>query len=260
MNKPRAFPPSYSDHAKPWKIPFVEPSVSAQDEDKTNLLNRREDWVYEPPEEVEEILPPTADEIEAIRQAAYDEGFHQGREEGHKQGYEEGLAMGKEQGYNEGYVNGEQAGMDTGRTNVQTLTQQWQALLDHIHAPVEKVNDATREQLTLLAVSLARAVVMCEIKTNQDVIMQALAEGMKALPINEQEYHVHLHPDDVTLVQTSMDAEQLQQRRWQLIAAPGIERGGCDIVTPNNAVDVTIERRLRQVLDAFLANQGIEDA
>ncbi len=259
MQKPRPLSPTLGQQAKPWPIPEVTPAPKVEVEEKTNLLNRREDWVYEPPEEEVEISPPTAEEIEAIRQAAYDEGFQQGKEEGTAQGQQEGLVLGKEQGYQEGYSTGEQAGMDTGRHTVEALIEQWQSLLTHMQTPTDAVNEATREQLTLLAVTLARAVVMCEVQTNHNVIKQALAEGMKALPVNEQEYHIHAHPDDLSILQAQMSKDDAPQR-WHFVAAPGMQRGGLEIVTANNAVDVTLERRLRQVLDQFLVNQGVKDA
>lgn len=260
MTKPRSLPASHIGQAKPWTIPVVKPHPRDVDEEKTNLLNRKADWVYEPPEEVPEILPPTAEEIEAIRQAAYEEGLSQGKAQGYAEGHEEGLQAGRELGYNEGYATGEQAGMDTGKIKVEALAEQWQQLVSNIHAPLQQVNDTTREQLTLLAVNLARAVILSEVKTNHDVILQALSEGMKALPINERAYQIHLHPEDLRVVETHVGAEALQQRGWQLIESPGVVRGGCDIVTDSNAVDVTLERRLRQVLDQFLVNQGVSDA
>ena len=56
-----------------------------------------------------------------------------------------------------------------------------------------------------------------------------------------------------------------QGSRFQLLQsgfetqAPAMERGGCDITTVQNAVDVSIERRCRDVIDKFLLNQGLSD-
>jgi len=44
-----------------------------------------------------------------------------------------------------------------------------------------------------------------------------------------------------------------------LVEAPAMERGGCDITTAQNAVDVSIERRCRDVIDKFLLNQGLSN-
>ena len=70
-----------------WALPYVEASTQA-DPSTTNAFNRKPTWKYEPPEIAEQILPPTAEEIEAIREAAHAEGFSQGHNEGHAQGAE----------------------------------------------------------------------------------------------------------------------------------------------------------------------------
>jgi len=56
-----------------------------------------------PPREPEpEIVWPTVEEIESIREAARREGFQHGREEGFAKGFAEGVTQGFEQGLQEG--------------------------------------------------------------------------------------------------------------------------------------------------------------
>ena len=73
MKSYKSFSVAELEDAKGWDLPHVDEQDTI-DDGKTNALNRRSDWKYEPPEEPEEIKPPTAEEIEAIRQAAYEEG------------------------------------------------------------------------------------------------------------------------------------------------------------------------------------------
>ena len=93
MSTNKSFSESEANDAKTWDLPFVEDATARKKDATTNALNRRSDWKYEPPEEVEEISPPTADEIEAIRQAAFDEGHSEGK----ATGYEERKAQGLEE-------------------------------------------------------------------------------------------------------------------------------------------------------------------
>ena len=85
MKSYKSFTVEELEDAKGWDLPHVEQPESTQ-ESKTNALNRRSDWKYEPPEEPEEIKPPTAEEIEAIRQAAYEEGYNEGKQTGFEEG------------------------------------------------------------------------------------------------------------------------------------------------------------------------------
>jgi flagellar assembly protein FliH len=259
MSTNKGFSESEASDAKKWDLPFVEDASAKKNDGTTNALNRRSDWKYEPPEEVEEISPPTADEIEAIRQAAFDEGMSDGK----AAGYEEGKAQGLEEGFNEGrekgHAEGLAQGLEEGQSQIATQTEQWQMLVDKLHDPLSQANDETRDQLVKLAVTLAKAVIKTEIDTNKSVIIQALSEGIKALPINQNEYQIHLHPDDITIVNEHFSEEEVEKKGWNLIAAPNMERGGCDIVTAQNAVDVSVERRCREVIERFLLNQGLSD-
>jgi flagellar assembly protein FliH len=251
--------PTHADEeqAQPWDFPFVEDS-SVKPQSSTNAYNKRSDWKYEPPEEVEEILPPTAQEIEEIRAAAFQEGY----KEGHHQGLAEGLEEGRKTGYDEGLETGSKEGLEqglaTGEEQIQQTIGAWQALLDSIHHPVAQVETQLESELVNLAVSLARSVIRAETVTNKDIIFQALSEGLKVLPIQESQYQVHLHPDDIVLIKQHFDQAEIDKHNWLFVEAPQMSRGGCDITTVANAVDVTVERRCRDVLDKFLLDQGYD--
>jgi flagellar assembly protein FliH len=242
---------------KAWDLPFVEETNQRPSDKKTNAYNRLSDWKYEPPEPEEEILPPTAQEIEAIRASAHAEGFAQGKLEGHNQGYEEGTAKGLEEGTAKGLEEGTAQGLTSGEEQVQQHLASWTALIDSIQNPLANVEQALEKELVLLAVSLAKGVIRSEVKTNTDLIFQALSEGLKALPIQEKHYQIHLNPDDIVLVNNHFSSDEIAKHHWDLIAAPELSAGGCEIVTQSNAVDVSVERRVKDVIDKFLLEQGL---
>lgn len=239
-----------------FEIPFVEDNRPVVDA-KTNAINRKSNWKWEPPEEEEEILPPTAEEIEAIRKAAYEEGFLQGLEEGQIKGHEEGLAKGLEEGQKKGYEKGLGEGLQEGRDIIQQQKEQWQVINGSLQAPLTLIEDELEKELTQLAVALARSVIRTETQINSNVVFEALKSGLKVLPIQEQHYQIHLNPQDLTLVKQHFSEAEIQQHNWVLVEALEQERGGCEIITDSNAVDVSIERRVREVLDKFLLENGL---
>lgn len=245
--------------AESWEIPMVEDPKQSVDDAKTNAFKMRSEWKYEPPEEEIEILPPTAEEIEAIRQAARDEGFEEGKQQGFDEGKAEGIELGLIEGREQGHAEGLQQGLDEGKALVDAQATLWQQLAEKLHQPLSQANSVTQDQLVKLAVSLARGVIRTEITTNEQVIYQALSEGLKALPINQAQYQIHMNPEDVALVKAHFGEATLKEKQWQLVEAPSMERGGCDITTEHNAVDVSIERRTKDVIDRFLLNQGLAD-
>ena len=242
---------------KAWDLPYVEDINQTENDKTTNAYNRRSDWKYEPPEPEIEILPPTAKEIEEIRAAAYAEGFSQGQQEGHAQGHEEGFSKGHEEGTNKGLEEGNAQGVSSGEEQVQQHINTWISLIDSIQNPVANVEKTLEKELVLLAVSLAKGVIRSEVKTNTDLIFQALSEGLKALPIQEKHYQIHLNPNDIELVNNHFSPEEITKHRWDFIKSPELSAGGCEIVTQSNAVDITIERRVKDVIDKFLLEQGL---
>ncbi|MCV2885420.1 flagellar assembly protein FliH [Aestuariibacter sp. AA17] len=257
MSKP-TLPSDEAAQAQSWELPFVEDDKKV-DDSKTNAFNKRSTWKYEPPEEEEEILPPTAEEIEAIRTAAHQDGFEQGQQEGLAQGLEEGRAKGLEEGHAAGKEQGYQEGLAQAQEEIATQLDVWKGLMEHLHEPIKQVDDALKEELVKLATSLAKAVIRSEVKTNNDIIFQALSEGLKVLPIQESKYQIHVNPDDIALIKAHFSDEEIQQHNWVFVEAPQMSRGGCDITTDSNAVDVSIERRTREVLDTFLLQQGLSE-
>jgi flagellar assembly protein FliH len=246
-----------TDEFTAWDLPYVEDINQSTHDLTTNAFNRRSNWKYEPPEVEVEILPPTAEEIESIRVAAHAEGYVQGQQEGHDQGYQEGMTKGQEEGLAKGIEEGTTQGLTSGEEQIQQHINSWVNLIDSIQNPLAKVEQALEKELVLLAVSLAKGVIRSEIKTNTDLIFQALSEGLKALPIQEKHYQIHLHPDDIKLINNHFCPEEIAKHRWDFIESPELSAGGCEIVTQSNAVDITVERRVKDVIDKFLLEQGL---
>lgn len=248
------------EQVKAWDLPYIEDEHKLADTLSTDALNHRSNWKYEPPEQnqPEVFTPPTAQEIEAIRAAAQADGFAQGQQEGFAQGEAQGLTEGTAQGLAQGLEEGNAQGLAQGQEQIEQQQILWQQLIQTLHAPVATVEQDLQRELVLLAVSLAKAVIRTEIKTNSDVIFEALSEGLKVLPIQETQYQIHMHPLDIELIKAHFSEQDIEKHKWQLLEAPNLARGGCDIVTQSNAVDVSIERRVRDVLDKFLLEQGLD--
>lgn len=240
---------------KAWSIPKVEPSDVQNT--NTNAINKRPGWKFEPPEEEIELKPLTAQDIEEIRQAAYQDGLIQGHAEGLEQGHEKGYAKGFAKGEAEGLVTGNETGTKEGVQRVELHAELFKSLANTLFHPISKIDDSLEEQLLQLTLALTKSVLQVEVNTNHDVITQALQTGYSVLPMAQEHYAVKLNPEDLDIVTKHFGSEQIEKNGWQFTADPTISRGGCDITTVNNSVDMTIERRMRQVLDKFMLEQGL---
>lgn len=248
-----AITPEESQHVDSWTVPNVE-AKNLQDEGKTNALGKSRSWRYEPPEETEvaEPAPLTAEEIEEIRQAAFDEGFEQGKADGFSKGFEEGRADGHQEGLTSGHQEGLEQGLAQGKETIEQQITAMQTLLDQLHQPLANVEKNVEAQLLQLVVQLTQAVTKHEAKTNPDILLSAIAEGVKALPGQESKIQILLNPQDIRLVEEQFGAGHIQAQGWQLLAAPQLSPGGCQIENSTSNIDLSVKSRLSEVLESFL--------
>lgn len=237
-----------------WSLPTVEAPLSDEQANKTNAFGIKSNWRFEPPEQepVEEPVPLTAEDLEQIRQAAYEEGFEQGKQQGFDQGHSEGKEQGHQEGLELGQQEGHAIGLETGKQSIEELTSHWQSMIQDLHHPMEKVNENIEQQVLELVVQLTQAVVLHEAKTNPEIILAAISQGIKALPSNELQTQIYLHPDDVKLVEREFGQSHIQENGWRLMPAPQFEPGSCQIENNTANIDLRMKSRLKQVLDSFL--------
>lgn len=247
------------DQAKLWELPSVDDQL-AQEEESTNALNRpRGKWKFEAPEEDKEVEPLTAEDIEEIRAAAFQEGLKSGHEEGLQKGYEEGLEKGSQEGLEQGKSIGLEQGLAEAKANLDEQSKKLEALMASFEQPIANVHNEIKKELVLLAKALAEAVIKVESSQNNEVLLKAIEEGLKALPIQENHYQIYLHPIDLQWVNEHFGEQHIAQKDWLLIASEDIEQGGCKIQTPNNTVDVSIKKRCEQIFSKLLFEQGLAD-
>jgi flagellar assembly protein FliH len=237
-----------------WPIPSVADNVAADEgHNKTNAFGRQSHCQNEPtPVETAEVMPLTADEIEAIRQAAHDEGFNQGKEEGFTAGFDQGKREGHQEGLAEGHQEGINTGLAEGKETIVQLSQQWQSLTEQLYHPLQVVEKNIEQQLLQLVVQLTEAVTLQEAKTNPDIVLAAIVEGIKALPSQNMQTQILVHPDDIKLIEKQFSVEHITEQGWKLLAAPHLKPGSCQIENSTSHIDLSIKTRLQEVLDSFL--------
>ena len=246
------------DEFQSWSIPELTETEQETVEESSLFgkpaawYNNRNKAVEEVEEDVEEQPKPlTLDDIEAIRQSAYEDGFNEGKETGHLQGVEEGKLEGLAAGHQEGLAQGIEEGLAQGSQEIEQQVKRWASLLERLHNPLEKLDTNAEYQLVRLATSLAEQITRCEIQTSPKIILQALKQAVDALPISEQKLSINLHPEDLKFVLAAYSQEQCIHRGWDLQAEPALMRGDCQINTQVSSIDFAFDTRINQVLKSF---------
>ena len=180
----------------------------------------------------------TLEEIEAVRQAAYEDGFAEGREAGFNQGQEEGKLAGLQQGHAIGLEQGQAEGLAMGQSLIAEQLSHWQAMLGKLAQPMEQVDIQVEQQLVWLAMMLAKSLIKQEVHTSPDLLLGSLKEAVKQLPC----------------------AEECQKRGWTLVAEPALQRGDLQLTSRTSSIDLLLEQRIENLLRNFLrtnADRGL---
>ncbi|WP_024870877.1 flagellar assembly protein FliH [Tolumonas lignilytica] len=242
--------------ADKWQLPeMIDPDEKLKG---SNALGYEPNWYQEeelPTEssDVEEEQPPlTLEEIEAIRQAAYEDGFSEGKEAGFQQGYAEGMAKGELAGHADGVEKGREEGLELGREWIGVRAQQWQDLLDKLSHPLMQVDKMVEQQLVWLAMQLAKSLIKTDVHLAPDLILNSLKEGVKQLPAAEEGISIELHPEDLDMIKEIYGEEECRKRGWQLNAEPSLQRGDLVIASQTSSIDMFLEKRIEQLFRQFL--------
>ncbi|MER2492215.1 flagellar assembly protein FliH [Catenovulum sediminis] len=233
---------------KTWNIPIVESEANNKADDYTNALGKPEGWTYEEPEpEPEAPKPLTIEELEAIRQAAYEEGFAEGKEEGFVKGEAEGKEQGYQAGFEAGKEAGHQEGLESGTSIMEEKADIWNQLIQQLDNPLQKMDENVEKELLQLAVALAKAVINTELQTNDSIILQSIKQAVEKLPFNTKQCQIFVNPEDYETVINQYTTAEIERRNWHVSADPNISRGSVEIQTELTSITYTIEDRVREV-------------
>lgn len=234
------------------------PEMEVESEVETNALGLTPDWYRQeeeaPVEEAAEEPTPsiTAEELEAIRQAAWDEGMAEGQAAGFAKGLEEGKLEGLQQGHAAGLEQGKEEGLAMGRELVDQQLAHWQSLVDRLATPLNELDQAVEQQLIALMLQLTRALIRHEAETSPRILLEALKQGLALLPAAEQGVTLMLHPDDITRVEQAFGVEECANRHWRLQSDPTLSLGDLQLATELSSIDLTLSGRIDQLLRNFL--------
>ncbi|WP_411991720.1 FliH/SctL family protein [Agarivorans sp. DSG3-1] len=245
-----------------WPLPEFEDTTRDTAEPVSNVLNMKPAWFNEEPVEDEaeiQFEPMTIEELEALRQSAYEEGFAEGKDAGHKEGLvsgqEEGLALGKTQGQQEGLSQG----LTEGQQQIDALGAQWGSLIDQLHQPNRQIDAEVEQQIVDLAMKLTAEIVQVELVSNPNVIAKTVKQAVAALPLQKQHIRIHLHPVDLAIIEQIFPPETQEKKKWQLLADGSLTQGDCLIENDLSSVSVEMNEVIKQSLQSFIRQNGQDD-
>jgi flagellar assembly protein FliH len=175
--------------------------------------------------EAEEPPPPPPD-YEAIKAAAWTEGF--------QQGYDEGLRLAAEEQRDTSIRLG--------------------ALLHDVAADTEAFVRGLEHEVVELALGVAEKVIARESKIDPRIVVDVVRSALNEIH-DATELRIRAHPEDVALLEPRWQ-EMLPRRvaeRSELLGDDLVERGGVVVETQIGYIDSQLKTRISQVVNTFQA-------
>jgi flagellar assembly protein FliH len=216
-----------------WALPSFDPLGATPEEpesaDETvpdEELSRSEDVP------VEEVKPLTLDELEAIRQEAYNEGF----------------STGEKDGFHAGQLKARQEADAALALKLNSLEQLMAQLLE----PIADQDRNLEHAMVTLVSQMAREVIQRDLLIDSSQIRQVLRDALKLLPMGASNVRIHINPQDFELVKA---LRERHEETWRIVEDSDLLPGGCRIETEQSRIDASVETRLGQAISQLFEQQ-----
>ena len=169
---------------------------------------------------------PTAEDLDILRQKAFD------------------------QGYNDGYKNG----MDQAEEELRSQFDAMSRLLEGLSHPLADLDNQVLEFLAQLAGKIARQLVKRELRTDPSTIMGLVRDTAAILNGSSEKIRIHLHPDDAQIIY-NLTHSATEKNRWEIVEDPLIAHGDCKAGSLDSVVTGEIQSRINSIIMHCLGDE-----
>lgn len=173
---------------------------------------------------------PTAEEMEAIHQQAYQDAFGEGQKAGYEQGFEQGLGEGRQLAQQE----------------LLRLT----GLLDELVQSRIDFESQMADSILDLALALAQQMLRQALPVRRDLLVPLIREAMAAMPQAAQHPRILVNPEDGRLLRELM-ATDMAHAGIRFVDDASVTEGGCLIECGSSDIDASVESRWQRVLQSL---------
>ncbi|SFM11920.1 flagellar assembly protein FliH [Halopseudomonas yangmingensis] len=210
-----------------WDLPSFddEPQQVLLEREEQDQLQPESEQPVEELEEFDQPPPITLEELERIREEAYNDGFATGE----KDGFHAGQLKARQEA---------QVQLDSRLVELEVLMQQ---LLE----PIREQDQQIERMLLQLLESMLRQLVRRELSIDSSQIVQVLRAALRDLPMGAANIRIYLNPADF---EAAKALRERHEENWRLLEDEQLLPGGCRIETEHSQVDASVETRLEQMV------------
>ncbi|MDH5275240.1 MAG: flagellar assembly protein FliH [Gammaproteobacteria bacterium] len=163
----------------------------------------------------------------------------------------------QQRAWQQGFEQGRTAGIEAGTTELAARIEAVESILDALARPLEDLDHRVEEELLALVQAVVRQLVRRELQHDPGHLVGIIRDGLAALPLAAGDVVVRLHPSDAEAIRERL-TDAADNRAWRLESDPLLERGGCLITSPRSNIDARLEARLARVIAGLLADERDE--
>lgn len=203
-----------------WSLPSFDPHVPEPEPEP----------VVETPVEMEEVpldevQPLTLEELEAIRQEAYNEGF----------------AAGEKDGFRSTTLKVRQEAEEALGVKLASLER----LMGNLFDPIAEQDSQLEKSMVGLVEHIARQVIQRELVLDSSQIESVMREALKLLPLGVGNVRLYINPQDFEQVKA---LRERHEETWRIVEDAALQPGGCRVETEHSRIDATVETRISQIM------------
>lgn len=215
-----------------WSLPSFDPHVPVSTPAPAPAQELPE--MEEVP--LEEVQPLTLEEVESIRQEAYNEGF----------------AIGEKEGFHSTTLKVRQEADVALTAKLRAL----ETLMLNLFDPIAEQDTQIEKSLVGLVQHIAKQVIQRELAIDSSQIEHVMREALKLLPLGVGNVRLYINPQDFELVKA---LRERHEETWRIVEDESLLPGGCRVETEHSRIDATVETRISQIM-AKLFDQQHEQA
>ncbi|ANF87479.1 flagellar assembly protein FliH [Pseudomonas antarctica] len=203
-----------------WSLPSFDPHVPVPEPE---LVEESPAQMEEVP--LDEVQPLTLEELEAIRQEAYNEGF----------------AAGEKDGFRSTTLKVRQEAEEALSVKLASLERLMGSLFD----PIAEQDSQLEKSMVGLVEHIARQVIQRELLLESSQIESVMREALKLLPLGVGNVRLYINPQDFEQVKA---LRERHEETWRIVEDAALQPGGCRVETEHSRIDATVETRISQIM------------
>lgn len=207
-----------------WSLPSFDPHVPEPEPEPVEELPAEMEEVP-----LDEVQPLTLEELESIRQEAYNEGF----------------AAGEKDGFRSTTLKVRQEAEEALSVKLASLERLMNTLFD----PIAEQDAQIEKAMVGLVEHIARQVIQRELVLDSSHIESVMREALKLLPLGVGNVRLYINPQDFEQVKA---LRERHEETWRIVEDAALQPGGCRVETEHSRIDATVETRINQIMAKLL--------